>query len=301
MTWRPTAPTSGPASRASLGAILVLGLGWLAWPVWSSFTAPDRAAVTALTPALLAALLGLILLLTWALWRDAGHRAQSFAPIVTVAALAAGTRMFLTPRVSGLEPVFALPLLAGAALGSPAGFLTGALACLGSSAAMGLVAEPLVGQCLAWGLWGAAGGLLRGMGPRAVWAGAIALCLPLGIVSGLGLNLIGWAGERTAQVGAFLPGVGAWESAQRLWAYTRSTSSAVDLPRAASAAGFVAVVGLPILRALKAMAPPPPPPPLGAAPHPPGIAPGSLLRRERSDRLTTLWQDSEGEPHEHTA
>lgn len=301
MRWRATAPTGGPASRIVLGALLVIGSGWLAWPVWSSFTAPDRETVAALTPALLAALLGLLLLLAWALWRDARHSARVFAPIVALATLAAGTRMILLPRVSGLEPVFALPLLAGAALGAPAGFLTGALACLGSSAAMGLIAEPLVGQCLVWGFWGAAGGLLRGMGARPAWLSAAVLCLPLALISGVGLNLIGWAGERTAEVGAFLPGVGPWESAQRLWAYTRATSATVDLTRAASSAGLVALLGLPILRALATIVPPPPHHPFEAAERPPEVNPETLRRREVSDRLATLWPDPEGEPRDHTA
>ncbi|NLE96993.1 MAG: hypothetical protein GX596_03250, partial [Propionibacterium sp.] len=130
--WREVAPSSGPRSRAVVAVIGMLGSVWLGWPVWSSFTAPDRDAVRHLTPYLLAALTGLLVLLAWALWRDAGRRTAVLAPILLIATADAGVRIFLSPGASGIEPVFALPLLAGVALGGPAGFLTGALACLGS-------------------------------------------------------------------------------------------------------------------------------------------------------------------------
>ncbi|WP_040284691.1 hypothetical protein [Tessaracoccus massiliensis] len=296
MKWHPMAPLSGPASRTVLGLILIAGFGWLTWPIWSSFTAPDRQNLAALRPALFSALAGLVVLLGWAIWRDAGHQMRQLATIVTLATVAAGFRMLVQPGASGIEPVFAFPLLAGVALGSPAGFLTGALACLGSSAAMGLLADPLIGQCLVWGLWGAAGGLLRPLGGRSAWVGALAMSLPLGVITGLALNLIGWSGERTAEVGAFLPGVGWWEAAQRLWAYTRATSITFDLVRTASTATLIAFIGLPLIRALRtAVAPDIPAHPTEVIARPPEITHESLQRRERSAHLATLWHRPEGE------
>ena len=300
MTWREARPLSGPASHAVLWLILALGLGWLTWPVWSSLTAPDRETVASLTPALLSALLGLLLLLCWGLWRDAGQQITVFAPAVAMAASAAGLRMFLVPGASGIEPVFAVPLLAGVALGAPGGFLTGALACLASSAAMGLIGDPLVGQCLVWGLWGAAGGMLRPLAARPAWVCAIAITAPLGAITGLALNLIGWTGERTAEVGAFLPGVGPWESLRRLWVYTQATSSSFDLTRAVSCAVLTALVGLPVIGALKATVSPTALR-VAAQEPPPRISPRSLGRRERSARLSSLWPNQKENPHEHAS
>ncbi|MEO7588076.1 MAG: hypothetical protein ABIS84_08610 [Arachnia sp.] len=277
--------------RSHLALLIVgaMGIAWLAWPIWSSFTAPGRDALQAETPFVLAALLSLLAVLATSMWLDAGRRAAVFGPVLLVALVDSLVRMLLSPGGSGIEPVYALPLLAGAALGAPAGFLTGALAALASSVAMGLVDTPLVGQILVWGLWGAVGGALRGLRPVAAWLVAIPACLPLGILTGLALNITGWTGERDSTTGGFLPGLPPLDALQRLVDYTLATSLAFDLTRAVVNAVVVLAIGLPALRALRhAFGAPTLAAPTYFVP-PPDVAPAALLRRDRSDTLTTLW------------
>lgn len=277
-------------SRLALLMVSLLGFGWLSWPILSSFTAPGREALQAETPFLLAAVLGLLVLLSTSIWLDASRRAEVFGPIVLVVLVDAGVRMVLSPGGSGIEPVYALPLLAGAALGAPAGFLTGALTALFSSFAMGLVDTPLVGQILVWGLWGAVGGLLRTLRPVAAWLTAAVACLPLGLITGLALNITGWTGERDAITGGFLPGLPPLEALQRLIDYTLATSLAFDLTRAVINTLVVLVVGLPVLRALRSTyGVPARATAIRDEPPPAAVAPAAIRRRDRSDQLTNLW------------
>lgn len=297
MRWRDPHTTTGFASHGALLMIMLLGFGWLGWPVWSSLTAPDRETVTALTGHLLGALTGLLVLLAWTIWRDTHHRTGVFAPIVFVTALGAIVRITLQPGSSGFEPALALPLILGAALGAPAGFLTGAVTALGSSVALGLVDTPLVGQALVWGLWGAVGGLVKSWQPIAAWLGAILACIPLGLLSGLMLNAIGWAGERGVSDGAFLPGLPPSETAMRLWEYTLATSVALDSIRAVTAAITVAIIGLPLLRALRTASGTAPAPPIPIdANTTPRVAPSALEHRRRSRQLDRLWTTNERTP-----
>ncbi len=281
---------NGWRSRSTLLVIGLLGTGWLGWPIWASFTAPDRDALEAETPFLLAAVLGLLGTLATSIWLDAGRRAAVFGPILLVAGVDVMFRLIMSPGGAGIEPVYALPLLAGAALGAPAGFLTGAVAALCSSVALGLVDTPLVGQILVWGLWGAVGGLLRAWRPAVAWLAAVVVSLPMGFITGLALNITGWPGERSAITGGFLPGLPPLAAAQRLIDYTLATSLAFDLTRAVVNALIVLVIGLPVLRALRhvfgariPMLPGPTEPP------PPAVAPAAVRRRSRSDHLNDLW------------
>lgn len=283
----------GPRSWAVTLSAVLLGLGWLTWPVWGSYSAPGRDAVTAETPALLFALIGLLALLAWAVWRDCGRRASALAPVALLVVVASAVRVLLSPGASGVEPSFAPLIVAGATLGGPAGFLTGASAAVASSLPLGLVQSPLVGQALVWGLWGLAGGMLRQLRLHTVWLAGTLMCLPLGLVSGLLLNLIGWTGETEATVGAFLPGSPLAASAERLWEYTVHTSLAYDATRAVTNAVLLLLVGLPVLRALRAA--------WGTEPYPvvprepePQVSPAARERRKRSDTLKQLWNPDEG-------
>ena len=286
-----TAP--GAVSRAITWVIVALGLSWLTWPVWGSLTAPDRETVAAETPALLFALAGLVVLLAWGVWYDCGCHAPALAPVTLLVVVDSAVRMLLSPGSSGVEPTFALPLLAGATLGGPAGFLTGALAAMTSSIPLGLVQSPLVGQTLVWGLWGLTGGGLRSLRTRTAWFVGVLVCLPLGIVSGLLLNLIGWTGETAATTGAFLPGLPPLASATRLWEYTWATSFAYDASRAITNAALLLLVGLPLLHGMRAA--------WGVAPGPtdqparnPRVSSAARERRARSSTLNQLWNLDEG-------
>lgn len=283
----------GPVSWLVSLTVAGLVLLWLSWPVWGSLSAPGRDAVAAETPALLFGLLGLVAVSSWSVWLDSGRRTQALAPIVLLTVLATGVRVLWSPGTSGVEPVFAVPLLAGVAFGGPAGFLTGTLSSMVSAAALGLVSTPLIGQTLVWGLWGLSGGLLHRTRTGTAWLLASLACLPLGVGSGVLLNLIGWTGETGAEVGAFLPGLPWDRSLARLWDYSLATSLAHDSTRAVTNAVTVLLLGLPLLRGLRTawgFAPGP----SSAAPESPRVRPEAEARRSRSDALSQLWNTDDG-------
>lgn len=290
MSWHTV--DAGPRWRSLLALLAALGfgLGWLGWPLWSSLTAPTRAQLAAEHPAVLAAVLALTAWVGVAVWLDARRRMDLLAPFPALVALGVGARLWLTPGMSGIEPVFFAPLLAGAVLGAPLGWVAGVATMSLSAVLTGQVTTALAGQAIVLGCWGVVGGLLHRVRTAVAWPTAIALCLVLGPASGLALNLIGWAGDDTALTTGFVPGLGTLETLRRLWAHTLETSLAYDLVRGVTNALCVAVLGLPLLRALRAGVWAPRWDGRPDAALPPTLAPAARSRRERSDTIGSLWE-----------
>lgn len=288
------APVTGALPRAVAALTIALALTWVGWPVWASGSAPDRAALAAEVPWVLGALASLLVLLGFTLWLAAGRSFAPFAPASLLGAAAVLTPHYLHPGAGGVELLYVFPLVAGVVLGAPAGLLTGASAALISAVAGGTVGTPLPAQALVWGLWGVAGALLRPLGTVAAWLWAAVLCVPLGPLSGLLLNLTGWPGEQS-DAGAFLPGLPPWESARRLVEYTWTTSFAYDLTRGVTCAVTMALIGLPLLAALRRSHDPRSLPVAAGAQPVAVVAAHSLDRRARSRRLENLWTN-QGDP-----
>lgn len=288
------APVTGALPRAVAALTIALALTWVGWPVWASGSAPDRAALAAEVPWVLGALASLLVLLGFTLWLAAGRSFAPFAPASLLGAAAVLTPHYLHPGTGGVELLYVFPLVAGVVLGAPAGLLTGASAALISAVAGGTVGTPLPAQALVWGLWGVAGALLRPLGTVAAWLWAAVLCVPLGPLSGLLLNLTGWPGEQS-DAGAFLPGLPPWESARRLVEYTWTTSFAYDLTRGVTCAVAMALIGLPLLAALRRSHDPRSLPVAAGAQPVAVVSARSLDRRARSRRLENLWTN-QGDP-----
>ena len=288
------APVTGALPRAVAALTIALALAWVGWPVWASGSAPDRAALAAEVPWVLGALASLLVLLGFTLWLAAGRSFAPFAPASLLGAAAVLTPHYLHPGTGGVELLYVFPLVAGVVLGAPAGLLTGASAALISAVAGGTVGTPLPAQALVWGLWGVAGALLRPLGTVAAWLWAAVLCVPLGPLSGLLLNLTGWPGEQS-DAGAFLPGLPPWESARRLVEYTWTTSFAYDLTRGVTCAVTMALIGLPLLAALRRSHDPRSLPVAAGAQPVAVVSARSLDRRARSRRLENLWTN-QGDP-----
>ncbi len=288
------APVTGALPRAVAALTIALALTWVGWPVWASGSAPDRAALAAEVPWVLGALASLLVLLGFTLWLAAGRSFAPFAPASLLGAAAVLTPHYLHPGTGGVELLYVFPLVAGVVLGAPAGLLTGASAALISAVAGGTVGTPLPAQALVWGLWGVAGALLRPLGTVAAWLWAAVLCVPLGPLSGLLLNLTGWPGEQS-DAGAFLPGLPPWESARRLVEYTWTTSFAYDLTRGVTCAVTMALIGLPLLAALRRSHDPRSLPVAAGAQPVAVVSARSLDRRARSRRLENLWTN-QGDP-----
>lgn len=273
-----------------------LSLTWLTWPIWSSGNVADQATVSSQAPWLLAAQSCLLILLGFTLWSGAGRTLRGFAPVPLLIGSAVTASAFLHPGQSGVEFAFAFPLVAGALLGGPAGFLTGSATALAVATVGGTVADPLVGQNLVWGLWGLAGGLLRPWSTRtAAWLGSL-LCVALGVLSGVLLNLTGWVRETGAEVGAFVSGAPALDSLTRLLTYTWATSFGYDLTRGVSSAVVFLIAGGALLWWLRQSFDP------RLLPGEVSITPARrisarpLARRRMANSINELWTPMQGDP-----
>lgn len=286
--WRAVGLGAGRRSMAVLAAIVLAGLAWLGWPVWGSLSSPTAADAAGAAPVLLAALTMALVLLALATWLDAGRDAGPVALALALLLLNAGLRVTVNPGASGVEIVHALPLLAGAVAGAPAGFLVGAGGMLLSSALIDGVGAMLPGQMLIFGLLGALGGVLWRVRPLPAWLSALPLAMLAGPASGVLLNLTGWALQPGTTTTSFFPGLPPAAVAGRLWAYTVETSLWYDLTRGATTALLVACAGLPLLRVGQQLGLRPAGPP-AAAPSP-RLNPAAVRRRQDRDRLDTLWK-----------
>lgn len=171
--------------------------------------------------------------------------------MATLIALGAAVRP-LGAGVAGLEPVWAVVLLSGRALGARAGFLVGSLTMLTSAVVTGGIGPWLPYQMLvaAWaGALPAVLPQLRGRGEVALMAGLGAVS---GIVAGALLNLWFWplAIGLTADI-SFAPDAGAFVNLTHWLRYGVLTSFGFDVPRAILTAALLAMSTptlLPILR-----------------------------------------------------
>lgn len=249
--WSLTGRTDGSGTTLVWAIATLIGLGWLTWPLWGSTTAPGRADASAEAPWLVAAQLGMTVLLGGLVVRSA-RSPRVLTPVVLGAALSCLMRAGLTPQSNGIEPVFWVPLLIGATMGPAVGVLAGWTSCLASSAVIGTLSTPLPGQVVVWGLWGLAGGTLHRLGRARTWWAGIVWALALGPVSGVLLNLIGWSAETADPGQTFIVGLSPWRQAGRLWSYTRATSLAFDMSRAVTNAVVWAIASPWLLRGMRA-------------------------------------------------
>lgn len=242
---------AGWRSHTVLAALIVVSGGWLTWPVWNSVTVPTGEQIRAEAPWLLAAQVCGLTALAVAIWIDSGRRFEVLRAVTALSLVDVAVRALVNPAVPGVELVHALPLLAGAGLGAPAGFLTGAGACLTSTLFSATPAETLPSQMLVWGLVGAFGGVMHRLRPQLAWPALVLLAVPLGVLSGVVLNLMGWAQQPGTTTTHFVAGLPPGEVVTRLWSYSRQTSWGVDLTRGACTALVVLLIGRPVLRALR--------------------------------------------------
>ncbi|MDO4413107.1 hypothetical protein [Cutibacterium sp.] len=253
--WQTVGATSGPLSRAIAIIQVLLGVIWLTWPVWGSRTAALQTQAESTAPWLIAAQIGVSAALAAVLVHET-RSARQLSLILGACVLAAGIRAAVAPGANGIEPVFWIPLLVGAVLGAPGGVLAGTLTCLVSSAAIGTIATPLAGQLVVWQLWGLAGAAMVRLRTVTTWLAGALWCVILGPVTGVLLNLMGWAWAETDPGQSFLAGLNPLDEAQRLWAWTQATSLAFDMSRAITNAVVWLIVIPFVIRALRqALAP----------------------------------------------
>ena len=243
---------SGVVTAIVAGTVAV----WLAMPVIDSMHAGTRDQVSTESQAMIVYLAAGLVLLAVCRWVDDGRRIWRVGLLVCLVVSNALVRVIMSPRVFGVEPVFVLLLLVGVSAGASAGFFVGAGSCLLSSMLVDTVAAPLPGQMLAWGLTGLIGALLVRVPTKPAWLLSWPLAVLCGPVLGVMLNLIGWPTEGASTVGqttsdAFVPGLPAMITIQRLIRYSVRTSLGIDLTRGVCTLAGVVLVGLPAISALR--------------------------------------------------
>jgi energy-coupling factor transport system substrate-specific component len=171
--------------------------------------------------------------------------------MATLVALAAAARP-LGAGVAGLEPIWAVILLSGRALGARAGFVIGALAIAVSGLVTGGVGPWMPYQMMVAAWVGALPGLLPRLRGRAEIAWMTALGLLAGMASGALLNLWFWpTAIGLSPAVSFDPSVAPIVNVERWLHFGLLTSAGFDVPRAIITASLLALTAgriLPILR-----------------------------------------------------
>ncbi len=171
--------------------------------------------------------------------------------MATLVALAAAARP-LGAGVAGLEPIWAVILLSGRALGARAGFVIGALAIAISALVTGGVGPWMPYQMMVAAWVGTMPGLLPRLRGRAEVIWMTTLGLAAGMLSGALLNLWFWptAIGLSSDI-SFVPTAGAFTNVVHWLHFGLLTSAGFDVPRAIITGALLALTTpriLPILR-----------------------------------------------------
>lgn len=252
MSTRIRALPLGARSWIAIGLATLIGLVAFFWPFLAQ---PGSSAVahSSDAPWIFAALLPLVLLVVVAQISDGGMDAKALALLGVLAAVIAILRP-LGAGMAGIEPIWVVLILGARVFGPGFGFSLGALSLLASGLLTGGVGPWLPFQMLAAAWVGLGAGLLPPLRGRA----EIALLAGYGFLAGLGygllLNLWFWPFIADGTQIAFVPGGPIGENLVRWFAFTVSTSLAFDIPRAVLTAALIAILGAPVLLALRRVA-----------------------------------------------
>lgn len=251
-----------PIGWRSFGAIVVASLVGIVAFGWPFLAAPQSSLVAHAhdAPLIFAIFLPVILLVVLAQFADGAMDAKSVALLGVLAAVITALRP-LGAGVAGIEPIWAILILGGFALGPGFGFVLGAVSLLASAMITGGIGPWLPFQMIAAAWIGLGAGILgrlpfmRTLANRHPWreiavvAGYSALAA---IAYGFALNLWFWpfTVDLAPQI-AFTPGAPVTENLVAWMRFNLITSLGFDLPRALLAAGLVFVAGRGIVIALR--------------------------------------------------
>jgi len=247
---RPRALPLGRRTAAALGVASLAGALAFAWPLLvGPGAALDRSAEA---PVLLAAVLAGVLVILAIALGDGGVDVKAVAVLGLLSAVGAVVRP-LSAGTAGVELVFVLIVLGGRALGPGFGFALGSTTMVTSALLTGGVGPWLPFQMLAASWVGLGAGLLprrpRGR-PELVLLAAYGAVAALAF--GLAMNLSFWpfqlglGTELSYTAGDPVPA-----NLHRFGVYVLATSLGWDLGRAVTTALGVALVGGPVLAALR--------------------------------------------------
>lgn len=240
-------------SRASvlLAVTSVVGIAGFTWPLFIHGSSAVNQAHSTDAPWIFIAVLPLLLAVVLSVLAEGSLDAKAIALLGILAACGAALRI-PSPGVAGFEPVFFLLIPAGRVLGRGFGFVLGVLTIVVSALITGGVGPWLPFQMFgaAWLGFGA-GCLPPAKGRAEVWlltAYAAGSCLLYGTL----LNLWFWPfGAGTTTRFSFAPGAGFVHNLHSFVLFDLTTSLGFDIPRAATNAALVLVLGRPVLAALR--------------------------------------------------
>jgi len=242
----------GRPSQAAIALTTVIGIVAFAWPLIA--TPGSTAAAHAVdAPALFAVVMPLLLLVVLAQVNDGGMDAKSIAMLGVLSAVICALRP-LGGGAVGVEPIWAVLILGGRALGPGFGFCLGSISLFASALLTGGIGPWLPFQMLAAAWVGLGAGLLpRADGRREIvmLAGYAAVaCLAYGFL----MNLWFWPfSQGLPPQLSFVPGAPFAENVMAWLRFCVVTSLGYDIPRAVIAVVLILVAGRPVLLALRRM------------------------------------------------
>lgn len=251
----PNVTASRPAKlgvRTALLLALVTSVGIVAF-FWPFLAQPGSAVLghSQDAPWLFALLLPLLLALVLAEISDGGLDSRGIAMLGVLAAIAAALRPVGAGTV-GFEPIWAVIILGGRALGPGFGFVLGNVALFASALITGGVGPWLPFQMIAAGWLGFGAGMLpRASRRREVWL-LVGYAAVASVAYGFLMNLWFWPWGAGSTSGlSFDPNAGPLENVHTWMLFNLATSLGYDLPRAVVVAALVGVTAGPVLATLR--------------------------------------------------
>ena len=247
---RPPAVPLPLRSVAALAAASVAGLLAFGWPLLVDPGTGLEHGTDA--PLVLAGVLVAVVAVVLVQLSDGGLDVKAIALLGLLSAVGSVLRP-LSAGTAGVELVFLVVVLGGRALGPGFGFALGATTLLSSALLTGGVGPWLPFQMIGAAWVGLGAGLL----PRRVRGRREVLLLAVygaaaSLVYGFALNLSFWPFSLGGATGlSFVPGAPVAENLHRLALYTVATSLGWDVGRAVTTAVGLALLGAPVLRALR--------------------------------------------------
>lgn len=195
----------------------------------------------------------LVLLVALADIMQGGIDSRSLAILGVMIAVVAAVRP-LGGGVAGLEPVWAIIILGGRALGASFGFVLGAIGILGSAVLTGGIGPWLPFQMMVAAWVGAGAGLLPKLKPRSEVILLVIYGFFVGFFAGLLLNLWFWpfANGLLPEI-SFQPGLAISEQFVRWIRFSLLTSFGFDLPRGILTGTLLFFLANPLLKAMRRM------------------------------------------------
>lgn len=232
----------------------VVGVVGFGWPLLIQGQGSENLAHSADAPWLFALLLPLLLGLVLAEVHDGALDAKAVSVLGVLVACGAAMRG-PTVGVTGVSALFFLLVPGGRVFGPGFGFVQGALTMFASALLTGGVGPWLPFQMLGAAWIGCGAGLL----PRCSGRRELGLLMAYGTVAGLAygllLDLWFWPfGASAATELSFVPGDDLLANLGRFWSFHMTTALGFDIPRAIGNAALLAVLGRPVLAALRRVA-----------------------------------------------